>query len=67
MNSRATIAAAASANAHVVTKVEVVEEIATSGDTVTNSVLPPPGGTWAPPPPPPSDGRADHDRRVGCG
>ena len=53
MNSRATIAAAASANAHVVTKVEVVEEIATSGDTVTNSVLPPPGGTWAPPPPPP--------------
>ena len=66
MNSRATIAAAASANAHVVTKVEVVEEIATSGDTVTNSVLPPPGGTWAPPPPS-VDGRADHDRRVSCG
>jgi hypothetical protein len=66
MNSRATIAAAASANAHVVTKVEVVEEIATSGDTVTNSVLPPPGGTWAPPPPP-SPTAADRHRRVSCG
>ena len=67
MNSRATIAAAASANAHVVTKVEVVEEIATSGDTVTNSVLPPPGGTWAPPPPPASTAAPTSDRRVSCG
>jgi Lon-like protease len=49
MRSRPTTDAAASANAHVVTKVEVVEEIATSGDTVAESVLPPPGAAWAPP------------------
>ena len=53
MRSRATIAAPANANAHVVMKVEVVEEIATSEDTVRDSVLPPPLAGWALPPAPP--------------
>ena len=52
MKSSATIAPAASAKAHVVTKVDVVEEIATNEDTVANSVLPPPSEAWAPPEPP---------------
>jgi PDZ domain-containing protein len=34
----------------VVTKVVVVEEIATSAETMGDSVLPPPGVAWAPPP-----------------
>jgi PDZ domain-containing protein len=49
MSRSATIAAAAIAKAHVVTKTEVEEEIATNDDTVTTSVVPPPDVPWAPP------------------
>ena len=48
---RATIAPTAIIAAHVVTKTEVEEEIATNDDTVTASVVPPADAPWAPPAP----------------
>ncbi len=44
----------ARARAHVVTKAEVVEEIATNEDTWVESVLPRPADPWAPPSAPPA-------------